>query len=149
MNTNKRIETSEAIMRLDRRTLGSWERVFARNGTIWSLYNNGVNLYLEPDNLPVTTFYEQRWKHLPYFAYSLAQRVPSGNRAQYVILQTLGHDTTCNAGVMFGCNPEQILVVPPLHILHVVIQGEIKVTSSLCRFQPLPRVLVQLRAPHR
>lgn len=127
---------------------GRWlwqEHADVSKETVWALYNNGRNLYLDPLNSPATTYYERPWEHLPYRMYSVPRRIASSNKLDNMILQTSGHDRLGNVGVMFGCNPIQHFIVPAMHILYVTIKGEIKVTSSLLQFQPLPNILVPIR----
>lgn len=125
----------------------AWQNCPGRIGTVWGFYNNRFNLYVDPYNLPATSYYRYLWQHLPFTQYRFAERLTSSDGTQHVIVQTLGHNPDGTLLVAFGCNSSQILAIPPMHILYVSIEGEIKVKSYLVQFQPLPGALVPLRFP--
>lgn len=121
----------------------AWQDTVSPAGTVWALYNNGSNLYVEPYNQSAVSYYRHTWQHLPFTTYYRAQRLTSFS-GKSLIIESFGHDSNCNVIVAFGCNDTQILVVPRFHILYVNIEGEIVVKSCLLQFQPLPVTLVPI-----
>jgi hypothetical protein len=137
-------ERKIAVQIRDYKSRKVWQEGVSPAGTVWAFYNNGLNLYVEPFNQPAVSYYRYTWRHLPYVQYCHAQRLTS-LPGRSVIFQTFGHIANRDVLVAFGCNDSQILVIPPMHILYVNIEGEIVVKSHLLQFQPLPVALIPLR----
>lgn len=123
-----------------------WQAVFARDATVWAFYNNGVNLYVDPRNLPANTFYRHPWRHLPYSTYVQPNILISheGKGRRHLTVQTMGHDIFGVAILMLNQDTKQMYTIPPKHILYVAIKNDVsgvcnrKIESTLIQSQYLP-----------
>lgn len=120
-----------------------WQDKTEKSGVVWAFYNNGHHLYVDPFNQPATTYYNYRWQRISFREFVYPGRFTSLSK-QYVILKSLGHDCEGTAYMVIGCNESQTVAIPPLHILYMRIESEIKMSNARLQFQPLPRVLVPI-----
>lgn len=139
---NKSGVRSDLMVR-DYRSRREWQEKTEKSGDVWAFYNNGQNLYVEPFNQPATTYYNHRWQRMPFRQFFYPRRFKSLS-GKCAILQSLGHGCQGIAYMVIGCNESQVVAIPPLHILYMRIESEVKMSSLRMQFQPLPGLLVPL-----